>query len=259
MKIVVLGAQGFLGSYLCNYLAEQSYEVLPVTRKDLNLESFAEVDFWLQEHQPDVVINCAMSGVDSIGEINYTNVQRDLTIFLNFYNSVQVKRYINIGSGAEFDRRQSIANASEEDILSAHPLDSYGFTKNTIARMCLSKPNFYTLRLFGCFDKSESDNRLFKRFLADKDITVDDKYFDYISARDFAKIVDFYCDFNALPKDINCVYPQKRKLADVLQLLDPTAKINVGNKAPAYTGMGIKLVELGLELDGLEKGLGDYE
>lgn len=260
MKIAILGANGFIGKYLCQYFDERDYEVLPVTRQTVNLEVYHEVNMWLEQHQPDVIVNCAISGGGArVNDINYTDVQRDLTIFLNFYNNPQVRKYINIGSGAEFDKRQLIANAAEEDILSARPLESYGFTKNTIARMCKGKPNFYTLRLFGCFDKSEPDIRLFKRFLANKKLSVQDKYFDYISASDFAKIVEHYCKFNGLAKDVNCVYMQKYKLSELLYLLDPTANIVIDGHGLAYTGMGVKLADLGIELDGLEKGLRDYE
>ena len=62
MKIAILGARGFLGSYLVNYFTEREYEVLPVTRETVNLESYYDVDFWLQKNQPDVIVNCAISG-----------------------------------------------------------------------------------------------------------------------------------------------------------------------------------------------------
>jgi hypothetical protein len=126
--------------------------------------------------------------------------------------------------------------------------------------MCLGKSNFYTLRLFGCFDSSEPDIRLFKRFLADPNLVIKDRQFDYISARDFAKIVEYYCDYNALPKDINCVYTQKKMLSDMLQMLRPGAIINkVSNTGDAYTGTGVKLAQLSIDLDGLEKGIKSYD
>jgi len=262
MKIAVLGANGFLGSYLWKYFTYKNHEVIPVTRATVNLNDYWAVDQWLCQYQPDVIINCAVSGGGlKVNDINYSDVQRDLGVFLNFYNNPQVRKYINIGSGAEFDRRHNIINCAEEDIKSMTPIDSYGYTKNVISRMCLDKSNyFYTLRLFGCFDRSEPDIRLFKRFLTDKQLPIDDKYFDFISAADFAKIVEFYCEHNAVPQDINCVYTQKRLLSEMLQLLDPSVKINVtGTRGLSYTGSGVKLNELGIDLDGLEKGIKSYE
>ena len=129
MKIAVLGANGFLGSYLYNYFTANGYDTLPVTRATVNLNDYWAVDQWLCQYRPDVVINCAVSGGGlQVNDINYSDVQRDLGIFLNFYNNPQVRRYINIGSGAEFDRRVSIVNCTEEDIKSVTPIDSYGYT-----------------------------------------------------------------------------------------------------------------------------------
>ena len=261
MKIAILGANGFLGTYLCKYFANRDYHVLPVTRDTVNLNDYWAVDQWLAENQPDIVVNCAISGGGlKVNDINYSDVQRDLGIFLNFYNSPLVRKYINIGSGAEFDRRTSLVDCAEEDIKAVTPIDSYGYTKNIIARMCLGKANFYTLRLFGCFDSTEPDIRLFKRFLADRNLLIEDKYFDFISATDFAKIVEFYCIHNAVPQDVNCVYTQKKLLSELLQILDPSVTINVkDNRGLAYTGNGVKLAQLSIDLDGLEKGIKSYD
>jgi nucleoside-diphosphate-sugar epimerase len=261
MKIAILGARGFLGSYLTDYFLQRNYDVIPVTRETVNLESYYDVDYWLSKDQPDVIVNCAISsGSTRVNDINYSDVQRDLTIFLNFYNNSRVKKYINIGSGAEFDRRNSIVNAIEEEILFSHPLESYGFTKNAIARMCLGKENFYTLRLFGCFDKSEHDTRLFKKFLADTSLPIENKFFDYISASDFAKVVEAYCQPHEFPKDINCVYVDKYKLSSILMRLKPGVVLNINKQSDnAYTGLGARLAALPIQLDGLEKGLSEYE
>jgi len=261
MKIAILGARGFLGSYLVKHFSERNYEVLPVTREIVNLEQYHTVDFWLKQNQPDVIVNCAISGGGTkVNDINYSDVQRDLGIFLNFYNNTRVRKYINIGSGAEFDRRLYITNAKEEDILFSNPLDSYGFTKNTIARMCLDRSDFYTIRLFGCFDKSEPDIRLFKRYLANPALPIEDKFFDYVSARDFAHVVEFYSANDNLVKDVNCVYAEKYKLSSILWKLWPyQLNLSKPQLAAAYTGSGIKLANLQIELDGLDKGLKEYE
>ena len=264
MRIAILGANGYLGGYLLEHLIHNHY-VIPVVRNTLDLTDYQAVDQWLSATQPDVIINCAISGGGrNVDDINYSDVQRDLTIFLNFYNNPGVRRYINIGSGAEFDKRTSISNASERDILTAKPLESYGFTKNMIARMILKRQSFYTLRLFGCFDSSEPNIRLFKKFKRDGKITVSDKYFDYISARDFATIAEHYCTSTDLYKDLNCVYPEKLMLSEQLKLF---AKYQVPNglidvklePGPNYTGNGDNLARLKLPLQGLEQGFKNYE
>ena len=265
MRIAILGANGYLGSYLTEFLFHNHY-IIPVTRETVNLSNYADVDRWLIEAQPDVVVNATTSGSGlRVNDINYTDVQTDLGIFFNFYNNPRCPRYINIGSGAEFDRRTIIHNAKEENIVLSRPLESYGFAKNIIARAVLNRVNFYTLRLFGCFDPSEPNIRLFKKFLAGKVSEIEDKIFDYISAEDFARIVDYYCtEEHPQYKDINCVYYEKHLISDYLSMLNEIKgtelTFKVTNKTWSYyTGSGKKLQKLGLELKGLEEGLKKYE
>jgi nucleoside-diphosphate-sugar epimerase len=264
MRIAILGANGYLGSYLLEHLVHNHY-IIPVTRDTVNLSSYNDVDNWLEKEHPNVIINAATSGGGArVNDINYTDVQTDLGIFFNFYNNPKCPRYINIGSGAEFDRRTVIHNVKEENIVYCHPLESYGFTKNIIARAVLNRNNFYTLRLFGCFDSSEPNIRLFKRFLAGKISGVEDKIFDYISAEDFARIVEYYCnteqpEFN----DINCVYYEKYLISDYLKMINTYRKteipFTITNKVWGYyTGSGKKLAKLNLKLKGLEEGLKNY-
>lgn len=264
MKIAILGAKGYLGSYLVDRLIH-NHTVIPVTRDTLDLTDYNQVDKWLGKASPDIIINCAIGGGGrNVNDINYSDVQRDLAIFLNFYNNAAVKKYINIGSGAEFDRRTSITNAEEWEIRNAKPLESYGFTKNTIARMILKRQNFFTLRLFGCFDSSEPNIRLFKKFKADGEITIQDRYFDYISAEDFERIVEHYCTSTDLFKDLNCVYENKMMLSEQLKLF---AKYHVPNglidvkieRGLNYTGSSSNLAKLKIPLRGLEQGIKDYE
>lgn len=263
MKIAILGARGFLGSYLANHLSH--HQIIPVTRETVNLTDYHAVDSWMKTVKPDAIVNCAISGGGkNVNDINYSDVQRDLTIFLNFYNNENTPRYINIGSGAEFDKRRSITNCEESEILEFTPLDSYGFTKNTIARMILQREEFYTLRLFGCFDSSEPDIRVFKKFLKEKKIDIVDKYFDFISARDFATIVEYFCKNPPAINDINCVYDEKVLLGTQLRKFAqyhlPNSIIQqsptMGNN---YTGNGRRLKMMGIPLQGLEQGLKDYE
>jgi len=264
MKIAVLGAKGYLGSYLHKYFSHE-HSVIPVTRETLNLSNYAEVDQWLTQVKPDIIINAITSGGGTkINDINYTDVQTDLSIFFNFYNNLKCPRYINIGSGAEFDRRKVIHNVKEENILNNTPLESYGFAKNIISRAVLNRENFYTLRLFGCFDSSEPDIRLFKRFLAGKISSIENKFFDYISLSDFAKIVQYYCEEETLVhQDINCVYLEKHLLSNHLTMLsqyhNTNISYNIADKTWGYyTGNGEKLAQLELELQGLEEGLKKY-
>ena len=275
MKIAILGANGFIGSYLCTYLWTKKYQVLPVTRQVLDLTSTSDVASWHRANNPTVIINCAIAGGGvTVDERNIDVLEQNLKVFFNFYNLTNKHnnfRYINIGSGAEFDKTQDIKNYNETHLLCCMPSDSYGLSKNIIARTILNKRNFFTLRLFGCFGSHESTNRLFKKYLSGNLTQLQNRYFDYFNVRDFARIVEYYCknDEQDLPKDLNCVYKEKYQLYDILHMLKQIKKIDFPivideNLYNSYTGNSYILEKLMRrenfpKLEGLYKGLESYE
>jgi len=260
MRVMILGANGFIGKRLCKLL--KNHEIIPIVRDGkYDLLSFAEVSAMLQFHTPDVIVNAAFD--KNVGAASILN---NVQVFMNFYNNnIYFDRYINIGSGAEFDKSKSITNAYESELKWCFPLDSYGFVKNQIARICSEKENFYTLRLFGCFGWGESPSRLFPTLTDGLDITIRDCWFDYISIQDFAKIVDHYtvASRHKLYRDVNCVYADMYKLSEVANMFANVHKIDdsgwkytQGNHN--YTGSGDRLESMNIKLDGLLQGIKDY-
>jgi nucleoside-diphosphate-sugar epimerase len=258
MKVAVLGAGGFLGKIICEYLRVNGYTVLPITRLELNLTDFISVRDWLDRNLPDAIINCATSGgKQRMGDALLDDVQNNLTIFLNFYNNCQYfNKFINVGSGAEFDHSSNVDNAKEEDILKVSPKDSYGYAKNVISRLCLNHNKFCTLRLFGCFDSSDPDFRLFKKFLNNEPLDLVDRKFDYFSAQDFCRVIDYYLNNQVEHRDINCVYKDKLYLSEILNQFKPVeiSKTTDNN----YTGDGSRLAKLGIKLAGLTQSIKEY-
>ena len=193
MKIAVLGANGFIGKIICKHFESRGYEVYALTRSNIDLTDFTAISNWLKTVQPDCVVNCATAMNTDVRDIVYADVQNNLAIFLNFYNnSKYFNKFINVGSGAEFDRSTNIESALETSILTAQPKDSYGFSKNLISRLVLEHDKFYTLRLFGCFHYSEPDFRLFKRVVNGEHASIIDRQFDYFSAQDFCTVLEYY-------------------------------------------------------------------
>lgn len=254
MKIAVLGASGFIGRVICKHFESQRYEVHALTRANIDLTDFTSVSNWLRAVQPDSVVNCATAMNTDVHDIVYTDIQNNLAIFLNFYNnSKYFNKFINVGSGAEFDRTKNIESALESDILTVQPKDSYGYSKNLISRLVLAHDKFYTLRLFGCFHYSEPDFRLFKRVVNGDAVSIIDKQFDYFSAQDFCTVLEHYVNNQTEYKDINCVYQDKLYLSQVLLKIKPIAII--GQDILNYTGNGDRLASLNLPLLGLEESI----
>ena len=265
-KVAILGANGYIGRYLVKCLTIDGYNVLPITRTELNLTNFTEVGHWLEINQPDTIINCAAAV--SIADIrkhnvNYDDFRNNINIFLNFYHhSNFFNKFINVGTGAEFDTTCNINEAIEGDIIRSFPKDTYGYSKNLISRLVLEKDKFYTLRLFGCFDKSESDIRLFQQLRTKDEIYIEDRQFDYISASDFYKVVTYYLNSSILHKDINCVYQEKLLLSEVVTMFKECHRlpiqINITGVGNNYSGSGTRLAQYDIPIDGLEKSIKDY-
>ena len=265
MKILVTGAAGFLGSYVSNQLSE--HQVHAATRRQLDLTDLTAVTSVLKQNRYDVVINCAAAGREQLQSYEHAIYANNFESFYNLaINDQYYSKLINIGSGAEFDIDQDIDQVDEMEIWNRRPQYSYGHSKNIIARLSADFPKTITLRLFGCFDPSESENRLLKRFKAVVGnqlpfVLEQDRYFDMVSARDFVRVIDAVIDGTVQDRDLNVVYDQKYRLSDILMLYsklqgwDTTflhvKSVNMLN----YTGNSDRLSKYNLVLDNLEQSL----
>lgn len=254
MKIAVLGSNGFVGSSLSQALRPK-HTITDVSRQTLDLLDATDVVEWLEKNKFDVIINAA-----AVMQNTATDTHNNLGLFINFFNASHLfGRFINLGSGAEFDRRHSIDNAAEDDIFTVLPADSYGFGQNIKSRLCHERDNFYTLRIFNCFGTHEADTRILKR----PEFKITDRYFDYFGIDDLITVVEYYLTADNPPKDINCVYDNKIKVSDFVKLYckikndDRDIEI-VANIDINYTGRAKNLSKLKLNLLGVEKCLMNY-
>ena len=263
MKIAILGANGFVGSNLVKFLSKQ-HEVVPITRKTLDLLDPLRVKVYLQQEQFDIVVNAAAAMTDNNA---LSDTRNNLGIFMNFYNNNNLfKKFINLASGAEYDRTRDINNADESMIFERMPQDSYGFGQNIKSRLAAEKPGFYNLRIFNCFGKGESESRIFPVFLKKKSKfeVSGDRYFDYFSIQDLCKVVDSFIINDHVVYDVNCVYLKKYKISEAVAMFADAREIKsnftiASTSKNNYTGSGEKLHSLRIELNGLEQGFKDYE
>lgn len=59
MKILVTGAKGQVGYYLCQLLAEQNWNFVALTRAELDISNAEAVDNIVDRERPDIIINAA--------------------------------------------------------------------------------------------------------------------------------------------------------------------------------------------------------
>lgn len=264
MKILIVGSEGFIGSFLYKRLSE-NYQVYTITKNNIDVLNTKAVTDYLKLIMPDIIINClTFGGKEKVNNINSEDVGNNLRLLYNFYiNQDSFKLFINIGSGAEFDRRQSIYFAKEHEIFINNPIDAYGFSKNLIARHIHNNKKFTTLRVFGCFGSTEQDTRLLKRYSSSENLILIDKYFDYISILDFYNILLYVIQNKIAGEDINCTYDEKITLSEFLSRYDaiynrPKRYIVENFSEYSYIGDCDKLKKLDIPLLGINESLKKY-
>ena len=83
-------------------------------------------------------------------------IDYNMRMYLNFAknHSYYGKMYY-MGSGAEYDKRWNIVQATEEEAGKSIPIDDYGLMKYTVGQMIEKSANIYNFRLFGIFGYRE--------------------------------------------------------------------------------------------------------
>jgi len=251
-KILILGAGGFIGSYLAEKLTADNI-VMSIIKPGIDVTDADAVRNMLEQSQPDFVINCiSYGGNQDITSRDPGIVAKNLAMYYNFKcNSDLFGKYINIGSGVEADNNNNSA---------------YAVSKRMITKD-LDYNKFTNLRLYGCFGSHERDSRLLKRFLATDGpfILKDDREFDYISISDFYRIIRYVLTNNTY-RSMNCVYYKKRTLSEFLRLFCDINNIDKeviveSTSNNSYTGESSTLDIMqsqGLELYGIMHGLKEY-
>lgn len=261
MKVLITGASGFIGRSLSQRFKSDSIETLALGRKELDLLRMSSVKDIMAFEHPDVVVHCAVMGNGRPGHDTQDMFDQNIRMYHNLKSQrSNFGCLINIGTGAEFDRKSDIRFAKESDIFISNPTDFYGHAKNIIARDITKTDNFFNLRIFGCFGPLESDDRLlkiaFNKNESKSEIYIaEDKEMDFIHVDDLAAAVKFFAsnfDDHRLFNNVNVVYDQKMRLSEIVNsfipMKDSRLKVNVGSISTRnYTGDGSIVNRLGID------------
>ena len=253
-KILVTGANGFLGKSISEYLSNTGHRVYALTRQELDVSNEEQVSEWFSNNEVDFVIHTAIKGGRRGSVDTYSDYMVNMKMFENLFE--QRSRYslmINFGSGAEFDRNNDIKCFTEDRVLDAMPEDFYGLAKNMITRKIIKhNTNVCNFRLFGCFGENEADNRLLKILKKGIDkqteVIIDStKTMDFFYDKDVCRAITYYIKnfkVSNLPKDINLVYEEKLTFKQISDLLENHLKSKNNNlvlnevQSTSYTGDG---------------------
>lgn len=155
MKVVIIGANGQLGSDLVEVFTKRSSNVVfPLTRDDCNVEDFEKVNSVLRDINPDVILNTAAYhvvpdceknplkafSVNAVGAFNIARVADDIDAINVYYSTDYV-----------FDGKKQKPYV-ESDL--PNPLNVYGVSKLSGEYFTLNycrKP--YVLRISGIYGK----------------------------------------------------------------------------------------------------------
>ena len=258
-KVLLTGASGFIGRYLCRILNDNNIKIYAIFRSEKSYEKNASslknvipVICDLDEIKilPDL-INCdsidtvyhlawdGVSGVDrGDHDLQLNNIANTLNL-VSVAKTIGCRRFIGVGSTAEYDAY----NASIEDGICPNLVSMYGISKLTAQLMTKVMCNAYGLEhvwgivgnTFGVGDYSNNFiNFASKLIMSDDDanFTSGEQNYDFIYVTDVAKAL--YCIGNS-GKD-KCSYyigsgePRKLKeyIVEIRDIINPNKKLKMG-------------------------------
>ena len=132
MKVVIVGASGFVGGYLARELESAGHTVVKADLPELDLLNAAQVDALIESHKPNAVVNLA-----AISSVGASWKKPDLTISVNVNGTLNLLEAVRkhtpqaktllIGSAEEYAVPASETKLKETDPLEAS--NPYGISK----------------------------------------------------------------------------------------------------------------------------------
>jgi len=260
MKILITGGSGFIGRNLIEQL-NSTYDILAPGSQELNLLNESSVIPYLKNNCFDVIIHSATwnATVTSTKDTGLV-LENNLRMFFNLARGSQYfGKFINFGSGAEYDRIHWVPKMKEAYFDSFVPADQYGLSKYLINKYIETLNHSYNLRLFGVFGKYEDWRIRFIsqtccRAILDLPIIINQNVtFDYTYIDDVVKITEWFIHNEPRRKTYNVCSGQTHTLLELAkkvvaksgkQLEIRAAKEGMGRE---YSGDNTLLID---EMDG---------
>jgi GDP-L-fucose synthase len=225
-RILLTGAglTGFVGRNLFEDLRGK-YLLFTPSSRELDLRDYEKTAAYVDHHGIEAIVHAASQSKDVF--------QADLRMYFNLEKvSRNLDRMVYFGSGAEFDKRDHITMAREEDFGRRIPTDDYGFAKYIMTAHARGSANIYNLRLFGVFGKYEDWTAKFISNLCCKAVyglllsIRRECLFDFIYVQDIAKVVEWFLENKPTYHDYNLVYGNPVKLTELAKSVIRTSGRN---------------------------------
>ena len=253
-KVLITGGNGFIGRNLVEGLGDR-YEVLAPTSRLLDLTSHEQVERYIRDKEPDVVLHAATwNATANSPKDNELVLEKNLAMFYNLARMEdRYDKLIYFGSGAEYDREHYLPFMDESYFDTHVPVDQYGFSKYIMAKYTATSDKTVDLRVFGCYGPYEDweirfvSNALCKA-LFDLPISLrQNVYFDYMWVGDLVWITDWFINNRETHRHYNVCTGTHTDLVSIAELIkDVTSKdvpIKVGQVGlkPEYSGSNARL------------------
>lgn len=261
MKILLTGANGFLGTNLTNLLSKK-HEVIAVSRSFSNLiscdvklieftfENYDKLNEVFKTYKPDVVIHCAWAGGNSSKDINQPwqvyNISYGVKL-LELCEKHKVNHFIGFGSSAEFGEHDLKMN--EQTF--CKPTSMYGISKFSFSLISEKYCNdhgikFTWIRPVYTYGPYDVETRLIpsviKSFLKNQELTLNScvSIVDYLYVEDFclgvSSIIENFLEGTFVISSGE-EYVVKSIVNKIYNLIKPTSQIHYNletNESPKF-------------------------
>ena len=246
MKILITGSNGYIAKSLIESLSSE-HSIICLSREEADLASLVELNKFFDKHPIfDAVIHTAITGGRRTKPEDSETIDQNIKMYYNLLeNRNSFCRFISFGSGAE--------------LLALNT--PYGISKRLIAESMKDKDKFTNIRIFGCFDHNEADNRFIKgniiRYINKEPIQIyENKQMDFFFMEDLVSVVKYCLAQENPPKEINCSYKEKYSLHQIAEIINKLGNYNVLISSNNSSGKDyIGEFNLPVPYIGLEKGI----
>lgn len=199
MRVLIFGASGFTGHYLCKSLArDNKIEIKGISSKNVDIRNKDQVKLAIEGYEPKVVVNLAgISYVDSaeIGRIYDTNSFGQLNL-LESLSEIEFRGKLIFASSGNVYGNNTRTRISEDQC--PDPINHYSFSKLLAENFCKLFQNKFQIiitRPFSCIGRGQAPIFLLPKIVAhfkDKKPSIElgniDVERDFVDIRDIASM-----------------------------------------------------------------------
>ena len=224
MKILITGANGFLGFNIIDRLLKSNHDILALSR---NFDRFTQIKNTkikfskiisnlytcqadvITDFIPDIAIHCAWAGGNNYNDINHTDQYNNISAGISLLEILsRLKKpptFIGVGSFAEYGKIETKALESQLE----NPITHYGLAKNTFKNISklfceLNSMQWTWIRPCYIYGNGDVETRLIPSIIykikKGEQITLDscNTTIDYLHITDFSRAIQSIINTNQI-------------------------------------------------------------